>query len=140
MNVSKITENEVRRMYGDTQDQKSASNAYLLMYRRMAPTTEKEDVSMETQKGSIPEELKQMAQEIPELVRKEIDEENQKYLEEKRVHQEKLDTLTLRIFYGNEPVTISIHKAKSVHEATVSIFSFLMFLYLNSFFFFIIYS
>jgi len=81
-----------------------------------------------------------MAQEIPELVRKEIDEENQKYLEEKRVHQEKLDTLTLRIFYGNEPVTISIHKAKSVHEATVSIFSFLMFLYLNSFFFFIIYS
>jgi hypothetical protein len=47
-----------------------------------------------------------------------VEEENRRYDEERAEHQRKLDTLDLRIFYGNTPTMIHIHKQKTLRDAT----------------------
>lgn len=57
--------------------------------------------------------------EIPEELRKDIEEENKKYAEDKAEHQRKMDTLDLRIFYGNTPIMIHINKYQTLRDAKV---------------------
>lgn len=73
----------------------------------------------------IPEETVEidasaLAEMIPEHLRKEVEEENKKYLDEKAEHQRRLDTLDLRVFYGNAPTMIQINKSATLLQATVA--------------------
>jgi len=57
--------------------------------------------------------------EIPEDLRKEIEEENKKYAEDKAEYQRKMDTLDLRVFYGNTSIMIHINKFQTLRDAKV---------------------
>lgn len=63
--------------------------------------------------------LQQRTGEVPTSIRNEVEDENSKYLQDKRLYQEKLDTLVLRVFYGAEPLIINVLKTKTLAEATV---------------------
>lgn len=120
MHVTHITEQDVWRMFGDEEKRMTAANAYLLMYRKMEPTTATATTEVSACAG--PEEgvneLDGALDEIPEDLRKEVEEENRRYDEERAEHQRKLDTIDLRIFYGNTPTMIHIHKQKTLRDAT----------------------
>jgi len=121
--VTNITEADVQRMFGEGEKRLTSSNAYLLMYRRLKPTPTSEDTTLtnveEPQKkqDSIVELDMDTIAEIPEDLRKEIEEENKKYAEDKAEYQRKMDTLDLRVFYGNTSIMIHINKFQTLRDA-----------------------
>eukprot|EP01088_Endostelium_zonatum_P005178 TRINITY_DN1665_c0_g1_i2.p1 TRINITY_DN1665_c0_g1~~TRINITY_DN1665_c0_g1_i2.p1 ORF type:complete len:1209 (-),score=393.82 TRINITY_DN1665_c0_g1_i2:29-3655(-) len=106
----------------------TSANAYVLMYRRMDLNREVEFKEEAKTEEGVTEGMLRLGQEdIPKELKKEIEDENKEYVEEKVKWEVRINTLSLKIYFDNpyennrrDTVVISILKNSSVLELLVA--------------------
>lgn len=110
--ISAVTIEEVESSFGQDEGRSSSAaalaTAYMLIYRIKAPGAAEYDPSSDPRP----------AFEVPADVLAEIEEENQKFFQEKKEWQLKLETLHIQLIFGDERQTylFPVHRLKTMRE------------------------
>lgn len=114
-NISEITEDDVKLMYGNDDDQKSkaygvSTNAYMLMYRLKDPAHNVHQVSSE---------------QVPQFIHDEIKEINDEFEKERKEYEERKRKIQIRVFYDKQPLLpLVVDKDDTIASIRVQIFVF----------------